>query len=250
VPGDEVSQLAGSAQAALKAQREDVFSRAHVRHGRLARTGGLADNMPMPEPSVGVVTSTDLQQPHLAKLVARMTRGDESALAELYDATLSRVYAVAMRVCRDPAIAEDVTSEVYYQCWTDAERYDSRRGRVITWLVMMCRSRAIDAIRAREAAVLHDEPEALLDQDEHHREGSPEALLEVMESGSALHAALARLAPVQRQMIGLAFFRALSHQEIAAHVRLPLGTVKGHIRRSLELLRQELKGAEAVPVRR
>jgi RNA polymerase sigma-70 factor, ECF subfamily len=204
----------------------------------------------MSDSTLAEPVSTDLQQAHFAKLVARMSGGDESALAELYDATLSRVYAVAQRVCRDAGMAEDVTSEVYYQCWTEAERYDARKARVLTWLLMICRSRAIDAIRAREAAVLHDAPESLVDEDEHARDESPEELLHVTQSGSALHAALGRLAPIQRQMIGLAFFRALSHQEIAAHVSLPLGTVKGHIRRSLELLRRELKrGAQAMPGR-
>lgn len=195
----------------------------------------------MPQSSLVDLAPNDLQQAQLAKLVARMAGGDESALAELYDATLSRVYAVALRICRDAAIAEDVTSEVYYQCWIDSGRYDAGRGRVITWLLMMCRSRAVDAVRSREAAVAYGSTEALLEEEGQAHEPDPEELLHVTESGAALHAALARLAPVQRQMIGLAFFRALSHQQIAAHVCMPLGTVKAQIRRSLELLRRELQ---------
>ena len=66
----------------------------------------------MLEPTFTGAAAGDLQQAQFAKLVARMAGGDESALAQLYDATLSRVYAIAIRICRDPGVAEDVTSEV------------------------------------------------------------------------------------------------------------------------------------------
>lgn len=182
----------------------------------------------------------DAQQAELAMLVARMAAGDEAALARFYDATVPRVYGLAKRTCGNAATAEEVTADVYYQCWNEAARYDPRRSRVTTWLLMICRSRAIDAVRARDAAFLHEAPETLVEEADEPRERAPEDLLDLAQSSTALRAALAKLAPVQRQMIGLAFFRGLSHQEIAAHARLPLGTVKAHIRRSLELLRGDL----------
>lgn len=181
----------------------------------------------------------DTLQAELGTLVTRMAGGDEAALGRLYDATVARIYGLALRVCGNLQAAEEVTADVYYQCWNAAGRYDPRRGRVTTWLLMMCRSRAIDAVRARDTAILHEAPETLVEEDGEQRERAPEDLLELTQSSMALHAALAKLVPVQRQMIGLAFFRGLSHQEIAAHARLPLGTVKAHIRRALELLRAE-----------
>jgi RNA polymerase sigma-70 factor (ECF subfamily) len=184
----------------------------------------------------------DPQQAELAALVARMAAGDEAALGALYDATMPRVYGLAVRICGNFATAEEVAADVYYQCWTGAARYDPARSRVMTWLLMMCRSRAIDAVRARDPALTHESPESLFDDDdERPRERDPQDLLDLLQSGTAVHAALAQLWPVQRQLIGLAFFRGLSHQEIAAHARLPLGTVKAHIRRALELLRASLQ---------
>jgi RNA polymerase sigma-70 factor (ECF subfamily) len=185
--------------------------------------------------------AADLQQAELAALLARMASGDETALGAFYDATMPRVYGLAVRICGNFATAEEIAADVYHQCWTGAARYDAARSRVMTWLLMICRSRAIDAVRSRDPAVAHEAPETLVeDDDERPRERDPQDLLDLMQSGTAVHAALAQLSPVQRQMIGLAFFRGLSHQEIAAHSRLPLGTVKAHIRRALELLRDSL----------
>ena len=193
----------------------------------------------MPARSAADAGPKDPVQAELATLVTRMAGGDETALGRLYDATVARVYWLARWVCGNPQAAEEVTADVYFQCWNAAGRYDPRRGRVTTWLLMMCRSRAIDAVRARDTAILHEAPETLVEEDDQQRERAPEELLELTQSSAALHAALAKLAPVQRQMIGLAFFRGFSHQEIAAHARLPLGTVKAHLRRALELLRAE-----------
>jgi RNA polymerase sigma-70 factor (ECF subfamily) len=184
----------------------------------------------------------DALQADLAALVARMAAGDEAALGQFYDATLSRVYGLAVRICGNFATAEEVAADVYYQCWTGAARYDATRSKVLTWLLMICRSRAIDAVRSRDPARTHESPETLVEDDEERpREHDPQDLLALMQSGTAVHAALAQLSPVQRQMIALAFFRGLSHQEIAAHSKLPLGTVKAHIRRALELLRGSLE---------
>jgi RNA polymerase sigma-70 factor (ECF subfamily) len=186
--------------------------------------------------------AVDANQQALVALLARMAAGDEAALGALYDATHSRVYGLALRICGSAAAAEEVTADTYYQCWTDAGRYDTARSKVTTWLLMMCRSRAIDAVRARDRAIPVEAPETILDEDEDRpRARDPQDLLQGTRSSAAVHAALAALSPIQRQLVGLAFFRGLSHQEIAAHARLPLGTVKAHIRRALELLRGRLQ---------
>jgi RNA polymerase sigma factor (sigma-70 family) len=188
----------------------------------------------------------DPQQANLAALVVRMAGGDEGALGAFYDATMARVYGLAVRICGNAAAAEEVAADVYYQCWTQAARYDAARSKVITWLLMICRSRAINTVRSRDPAVAHEAPETPVEDDEEHpRDRDPQNLLELVQSGTAMHAALAKLLPVHRQLIGLAFFRGLSHQEIAAYSKLPLGTVKSHIRRALELLRQSLEPSEA-----
>src|SRR5512134_3121915 len=85
----------------------------------------------------------DPQQADLAALVARMAAGDEAALGAFYDATMPRVYGLAVRICGNFATAEEVVADVYHQCWTVAARYDAVRSKVMTWLLMICRSRAI-----------------------------------------------------------------------------------------------------------
>lgn len=180
------------------------------------------------------------EQALLLQLLARMAQGEQQALAALYDQTVSRVYGFANRLVHNAGAAEEIASDVYLQAWRGAAKYDPLRSKVLTWLLMICRSRALDWLRARETAeVLHDAPETLAEETASPG-GSPHDLLEAVQSGHALHQALAKLPPVQRQLLGLAFFRGLSHQEIAEQARLPLGTVKSHIRRAVDTLRAHL----------
>jgi RNA polymerase sigma-70 factor (ECF subfamily) len=179
-------------------------------------------------------------QRELVPLVARMAARDEAALATLYDRTAGKVYAFALRLAAQSALAEEITVDVFHQAWREAARYDATRARVLTWLIMMCRSRALDRLRAAEPAMTHADPASLVD--EPAGADAPPDLLDAFDRSSALHDALARLAPTHRQLVGLAFFRGLSHQEIAEHARMPLGTVKSHLRRALTELRTALGG--------
>jgi RNA polymerase sigma factor (sigma-70 family) len=176
----------------------------------------------------------------LRAAIAGMARREEPALRAFYDTTVSRVYGLALRITRTTASAEDVVAEVYHQSWRDAGRFDPTRGSALTWLLTMCRSRAIDHLRRRDAAELHEDPESLTEApfDDAH---DPQNLLLAVERDGALYVALETLTPIQRQMVALAFFRGLSHQEIADHSRMPLGTVKTHIRKALEVLRAALE---------
>jgi RNA polymerase sigma-70 factor (ECF subfamily) len=131
-----------------------------------------------------------------------------------------------------------VASDVYLQVWREADRYDPTRGKVLTWLMTICRTRALDHLRRADEAETHPEPEAL--RTEAPEQTSAQDLLSAVQEHAALHAALAKLEPVQRQLIALAFFRGMSHQEIAAHARLPLGTVKTYIRKALTVMREHL----------
>ena len=130
---------------------------------------------------------------------------------------------------------------LFAQVWRDAARYDSERARVLTWLLTICRSRALDFLRRRELT------EPLPDDDDLAEPHSapandPQDLLISTQNHRELHTALALLAPLQRQLLALAFFRGLTHEEIAQHCRLPLGSVKTHIRKALAMLRATLTG--------
>lgn len=186
-----------------------------------------------------------IRDARLAALIRRMADGDEQALGELYDATLGKVYGLALRITGRPDAAEDVAAEVYHQAWRQADRYDGARGKPLTWLLTMAHSRALDSLRRRDQADSHPEPE-MLAEPEPAPHSDPLDLLLTVERDGALHGALARLDPVQRQLLALSFYRDLSHQEIADHTRLPLGTVKTHIRKALLALQSALsRGAAA-----
>jgi RNA polymerase sigma-70 factor (ECF subfamily) len=191
---------------------------------------------------MGIVRETNAEELGLRELVEGLRQREERALARLYDATVDRVYAVALRVLGEPADAEEAVADTYAQAWEQAARYDPERGSVLAWLLLMARSRALDRRRRRE------EPQQRLEGEDAERvlerEASPqreaEDLLDLLQHGSALHAALAELPQAPRRLIALAFLEDLSHQQIAERTGMPIGTVKSHIRRGLERLRRAL----------
>jgi RNA polymerase sigma factor (sigma-70 family) len=205
---------------------------------------GEPEQPPSAKPAVRAATldldARDAQQATLALLVTQMALGNETALAELYDMTAARVHGLAVRICGTAQLAEEVTADTFYQAWTESARYDLTRGRVLTWLLVIARSRALDALRARDKAVLHEDPATLVDETLQPRARGVEELLELAQESTALKGLLVNLSPVQRQMIALAFYQGMSHGEIAAHSGLPLGTVKAHVRRALGVLRGAL----------
>lgn len=180
------------------------------------------------------------QQELLRSLLSRMAAGDTGALTALYDATAARAYGVALRITRDAPSAEEVVSDVYLQLWQTAARYDVARGPVIAWLLVICRSRALDNLRRRDATELHPAPEQLrpdLDRDD----SEPFDDFVALERSSRVHAAIGLLDDKSRQLLALAFFQGLSHQEIADHTRLPLGSVKTVLRTAMQKLRATLE---------
>lgn len=179
----------------------------------------------------------------LGALIARIGEHDDKALAALYDATAARVFGLVGRIVSDMALAEEVVEDTYWQVWRQAVRFEAARGRPLTWLLAMARSRAIDALRRRDRRALvsleDEELAAICDE-----EGAgPPDVLAANHGQQLLQQALAALEAQPRQLIALAFFRGLTHEEIAGCTGLPLGTVKSQIRRSLQALKQWLTEA-------
>jgi RNA polymerase sigma-70 factor (ECF subfamily) len=174
----------------------------------------------------------------LAALLRRIQCRDAAALGELYDQTGQRLYALARKMVRSREDAEEVVFDVFTQVWNDAERYEPGRASVLGWMLMICRSRALDRLRqGRHTARGVDIAEADTVADS---APGPEDVLSLLEQGTRVHAALAGLPDDRRELLSLAFLRGLSHQEIADLKGLPLGTVKSHVRRSLLELRDGL----------
>ncbi len=192
--------------------------------------------------------SPAMDDARLQAWIAAVVDHDETALHALYDATLSRVYGLVLRLVRRPQLAEEVVEDVYFQVWRQAPRFDPERGRPLTWLLGMARSRAIDALR-REARFQHEALDEEATPLPAPATESGDELLAVAQGHAQLHRALLLLKPQPRQLVALAFFSGLSHEEIASQTRLPLGTVKSQIRRALATLREALgdAGAHALP---
>ena len=166
-----------------------------------------------------------------ASLLALVRRGDEQAMASLFDRYSKVVYSVALRVLRDPASAEDVLQEIFMQIWRTPDTFIATRGSLGGWLAVVSRNRSIDALRRKRPTESVDEigltsPYNLADEAERN-----------LMIGKARETIL--LLPVeQRKTLEMAFFDGLTHSEIAEMTGDPLGTVKTRIRSALLTLRK------------
>jgi RNA polymerase sigma factor (sigma-70 family) len=178
-------------------------------------------------------------------LVEAMVKGDEAALSSVYEQTVAQVYGIARAILGSKEDAEEVVCDVYAYAWQHAPAYDRTRGSVSTWLAIIAKSRAIDRRRQRRDHVSLDETKhqalaaRLIDE-----RLDPESVLSRTQAGCALHVALRSLTPRRRQLIDLAFFQGLSHQELADAIGMRLGTVKSHLRRALATLQDRLTANE------
>jgi RNA polymerase sigma-70 factor (ECF subfamily) len=175
-----------------------------------------------------------------AALIARLARGDRAALAELYDRYAPPLLAVARRMLGSGREAEDLLHDVFLEAWRSAHDYDPVRGSVRAWLVMRCRSRALDRMRATSRAKV-----VLSERGEMPERLEPAPDLTLRRDQEKALAALAALAPEQRQVLELAYFSGLSAAEIAEALDIPIGTVKSRTARGLAQLRQGLNDAQA-----
>jgi RNA polymerase sigma-70 factor (ECF subfamily) len=171
--------------------------------------------------------------------IGRIVDSDQVALGLLYDHLVDYVYGLALRITKHAPLAEEVVQDTFWQVWRQAPRYSPERGSVKAWVMTIARSRALDALRKIESDEIELVEETLqliaaADAD------APPNLLAAVQQGQQLQSALAGLEPTPRHLLSLAFFRGLSHDEIAVCSGLPLGTVKSHIRRGLQLLEQNL----------
>lgn len=165
------------------------------------------------------------------------------ALAELYDRYGRLVYTVAIHVVGDPETAEEITQDVFVRAWEGANTYRPDVARVGSWLVSIARHRAIDELRRRgvrpEKASVEWPEEAGLENGLPTFD-DPEDTVESLLRNRHIRLAVASLPNEQRQVLGLAFFKGMSHSEIADTLGEPLGTVKSRIRLAMRKLRDAL----------
>jgi len=194
-------------------------------------------NMSPTVPDHELITLID----HVGARVADPARQRESeqALRELYDRTSSRLFGLAVRVTGNRDFAEDVLQEAFITIWRSAGDYRASLSPPLAWLGMIVRSRALDFLRRRtsERADTTQELDDVISETVAGDSPDPIATAEASEQAWALHECLRKLDGKQREVVALAYLRDLSHSELAAQLKLPLGTVKTWIRRGLDHLR-------------
>lgn len=190
-----------------------------------------------------------IDQTELYDLIIRVSNDDRDAFGELYDATVSRVFGIVMRITVDKELAEEVVSDVYMQAWRTASKYNRELAAPLTWLIMIARSRAIDALRRERSATRLQLP--IIEGMESADELTPGPMLATLgiEQSEELEELLQLLDERERQMIALAFYRGFSHREIAEYTGEPLGSVKTLLRRSQSILRAALTKTDFVTER-
>lgn len=172
-------------------------------------------------------------------IVSRLAAGDMRAAEELYDRYAGQVLALARRILRDDGDAEDVVQEVFSQAWRTAQRFETSRGTVAGWLLVMARTRSIDRLRARQA---RPDTRSNVLPDTLAAPGVPVSDLMLSEEQSVrIREALNGLPDAQRSALELAYYEGLTQSEIAQRLTEPLGTIKTRIRTALGTLRQRLR---------
>jgi RNA polymerase sigma-70 factor (ECF subfamily) len=175
-----------------------------------------------------------------ATLVHRLLQKDVSAFEQLYDRHSRPIYSLVLRILQQAGTAEEVVQDVFLQLWRNAAQYDVSRGPFVPWLFTLARNRALDTLRLKSERQRRRE-----DQTE---ELPPIATVPQYEQqfdekrrAEKVRTLMASLSPQQKKAIELAYFEGLSHSEIAAALKEPLGTVKSWIRNGLLRLKEELQ---------
>ena len=188
---------------------------------------------------------TAARSARLAALLARVALADQRAFEALYRQTSAHLYGVALRIVRDPSAAEEILQEAYVSVWHHAGSYDAAKSQPVTWLTSIVRNRCLDQLRRRDldTVTLTGDGEDAPEFDVADDAPTPAELLVRGAEAQSVRECVDTLEAGPRQAIALAFFQGLSHAELAAQMREPLGTIKSWVRRGLERLKRCLDSA-------
>jgi RNA polymerase sigma-70 factor (ECF subfamily) len=188
---------------------------------------------PGPGSPAGSPAGADLGGRELGLLLGLVARGDEAAYSLVYGQLAGHVFGVARSVLRDPAQAEEVAQEVLLEVWRDAARFDATRGTAKGWVMTLAHRRAVDRVRSEQAAADRDQ-----------RAAKPEISYDVVAETVAarldaerVRRCLGSLTDLQQESITLAYYRGFTYRQVAALLKVPVGTVKTRMRDGLIRLR-------------
>ena len=177
-------------------------------------------------------------------LIGLLCEGDVGAFEELYARLQAPAYALANRLVRDPALAEEVVQDAFTAVWRRCGQYRVDRGSPRSWVLRIVHNHAIDGLRSQ----LRHDSRRVEEPDVESRRAAPE-LTDVEasrhEDSRTLRKILGLLPDEQRQVLELSYFADLSQHQIATALHVPLGTIKGRARLGLARMRTQLEGAFA-----
>ncbi len=220
-------------------------------HPSQARAGTLQRGRPTEPPTGrtsprvdGVSTkaepaSAGAAEPDDDEIGRRFAAGDQQALAWAYERYAARVHGMAVRAFGPGPDAEDVTQQVFISAWTGRAGYRPDQGPLPAWLTGVCRHKIADTWARRDRQ--RRTAEAAIAEAQARPPAGPAPVDATVADRVLLLGELDRLGQPQRGIIELAFFADLTHTQIAERTGLPLGTVKSHIKRTLERLRNRLE---------
>jgi len=172
----------------------------------------------------------------------QLLRRDVGAFEELYERHSRIVYSLVLRILRQGSTAEEVVQDVFLQLWRNSAQYDLSRP-FVPWLLTLARNRALDQLRLKSERQRRREeqteefPQVASAAPEYERE------LDEKRRAERVRALIGSLPTAQKKAIELAYFEGLSHSEIAASLKEPLGTVKSWIRNGLLRLKEGLQAS-------
>jgi len=154
-------------------------------------------------------------------LVAMIAQGDKQALQVLYGRNNVRVYRFVLRFLNDEAAAEDMVSEVFFDVWRQADRFEGR-SQVSTWLMAIARNKALSMLRRRSTEELDDEVAEFIEDPS----DSPEVTMQKKQQASVLQECLTQLSPAHREIVDLVYYHEKTVEEVADIIGVPANTVK------------------------
>ncbi|TAL86181.1 MAG: sigma-70 family RNA polymerase sigma factor [Rhodanobacter sp.] len=175
-----------------------------------------------------------IEQQELNQLLIEIGSEDQKAFAELYKRTSSKLFGVCLRMLRDRSEAEEVLQETYTTVWRRASSFNVAKASAITWLMTLARNKSIDRLRQHREEQL-DDPLKLDETPDD--QPTPAGHAETSQAHQRLQGCLDELEPQQRSSVREAFFTGATYNELATRCKVPLGTMKSWIRRSLMQLR-------------
>lgn len=185
-------------------------------------------------PALALTSATTDDQ----RLVLRVCAGDDHALAQIYDRYASLVFGLARRVTGSPAVAEEITQEVFVFLWEHADRFDVQRGTLKAFLGSITHRRAVDAVRRDSRRTAREDRE----RDDRAAGTGPVEPVDLADRVASrdladrVRAAVAMLPREQREAVELAYFGGCTFRDVAARLGIPEGTAKSRLRLALAKL--------------